>query len=260
MVECAPDLQIQPLGTNLVHRIAAGEVIDSLGAVVRELLDNALDAGADRISVSLWPQDWRIQVVDNGQGLTAADLSQAATPHTTSKLQREEDLWDIQTLGFRGEALHSLAQMGRLEICSRPLGSAQGCRVRYDHQGHVVAQETVAIATGTVVTVADLFQDWPTRKQALPDPARQMRGCKPSSMTMPCATLKSPGRCSKIIARGLVSPQLKPLKIFFPSSWRPCSQEIYVIIAVRFPICREIMRWKWCWAYPIAAIAIVLIG
>lgn len=176
MVECAPDLQIQPLGTDLVHRIAAGEVIDSLGAVVRELLDNALDAGADRISISLWPQDWRVQVVDNGQGLTAADLAQAATPHTTSKLQREEDLWDIHTLGFRGEALHSLAQMGRLEICSRPMGTAQGCRVRYDHQGHVVAQETVAIATGTVVTVADLFQDWPTRKQALPDPARQMRG------------------------------------------------------------------------------------
>ncbi|WP_299491913.1 DNA mismatch repair endonuclease MutL [Acaryochloris sp. IP29b_bin.137] len=175
MVECAPNVQIQPLGTDLVHRIAAGEVIDSLGAVVRELLDNALDAEADRISISLWPQDWRVQVVDNGQGLTVADLTQAATPHTTSKLQREEDLWDIHTLGFRGEALHSLAQMGRLEICSRPLGSAQGCRVQYDHQGHGVAQETVAIATGTVVTVSELFQDWPTRKQALPDPARQMR-------------------------------------------------------------------------------------
>lgn len=176
MVECAPNVQIQPLGTDLVHRIAAGEVIDSLGAVVRELLDNALDAGADRISISLWPQDWRIQVVDNGQGLHPADLAQAATPHTTSKLQREEDLWAIHTLGFRGEALHSLAQMGRLEICSRLLGAAQGCRVQYNHQGHGVMQETVAIAPGTVVTVSELFQDWPTRKQALPDPARQMRG------------------------------------------------------------------------------------
>lgn len=176
MVECAPNLQIQPLGTDLVHRIAAGEVIDSLGAVVRELLDNAIDAGANRISISLWPQDWRIQVVDNGQGLDPADLALAATPHTTSKLQCEEDLWNIHTLGFRGEALHSLAQMGRLEICSRPLNSAQGCRVQYDHQGFVVDQETVAIAPGTVVTVADLFQDWPTRKQALPNPARQMRG------------------------------------------------------------------------------------
>jgi len=175
MVDCPPDFQIHPLGIDLVHRIAAGEVIDSIGAVVRELLDNATDAGADRITLSLWPQEWRIQVVDNGQGLQPLDLAQAATPHTTSKLQREEDLWHIHTLGFRGEALHSLAQMGRLEVCSRPRGAAQGCRVVYDHQGHVTHQETVAIAPGTVVTVSHLFQDWPTRKQALPDPARQMR-------------------------------------------------------------------------------------
>ena len=175
MVDCAPSFQIQPLGINLVHRIAAGEVIDSMGAVVRELLDNALDAGANRITVALWPQDWRIQVVDNGQGLQPHDLEQAATPHTTSKLRREEDLWQINTLGFRGEALHSLAQMGRLEICSRPSGTTQGCHVIYDHQGRVTSCETVAIAPGTVVTVSNLFQNWPTRQQALPDPARQMR-------------------------------------------------------------------------------------
>ncbi len=175
MVDCAPDFQIQPLGINLVHRIAAGEVIDSMGAAVRELLDNALDAGANRITVSLWPQNWRLQVVDNGQGLQRLDLEQAATPHTTSKLRREEDLWQISTLGFRGEALHSLAQMGNLEICSRPPGAAQGYRVIYDHQGRVIECETVAIATGTVVTVSHLFDNWPTRKQALPDPTRQMR-------------------------------------------------------------------------------------
>jgi DNA mismatch repair protein MutL len=171
----ATRFQIQPLGIDLVHRIAAGEVIDSLAAVVRELLDNAVDAGADRITVSLWPQEWRIQVVDNGQGLEPHDLTQAATPHTTSKLRTEADLWQINTLGFRGEALHCLAQMGRLEICSRPLGSEQGWRVTYDHQGRASQGKVIAIAPGTIVTVSDLFQDWPARKQALPDPTHQMR-------------------------------------------------------------------------------------
>ncbi len=162
---------IQPLSTELVHRIAAGEVIDSPAAVVRELIDNAIDAKAKRIVVALWPDDWRIQVSDNGNGFSWADLQQAAAPHTTSKLQ--DDLTQITTLGFRGEALHSLAQVGRLEICSRT--HAEGWRVLYDHQGCVKEVAQVAIASGTIVTVDQLFSDWPARKQALPSLTQQLR-------------------------------------------------------------------------------------
>jgi DNA mismatch repair protein MutL len=169
---------IQPLDLDLVHRIGAGEVIDSLAAVVRELVDNALDAGATRIGVNLWPQDWRVQVSDNGTGLSPLDLEQAAAPHTTSKLRACADLSRIQTLGFRGEALHSLAQVGQLEMRSRPLGADAGWWARYDDRGHLIHMDRVAIAPGTVVTVDQLFAHWPARQQALPPVHQQLRAAQ----------------------------------------------------------------------------------
>ena len=170
-----PTANIRPLALELVHRIAAGEVIDSLAAVVRELVDNALDAGANRIGVRLWPQDWQVQVSDNGTGLSLEDLEQAAAPHTTSKLRSRTDLNEIQTLGFRGEALHSLAQVGQLDIRSRRLGADAGWSVQYDDHGQPSQRETAAIAPGTVVTVSQIFARWPARKQALPSSSQQLR-------------------------------------------------------------------------------------
>ena len=111
---------IQTLSTEVIDLIAAGEVIDSIGAAVRELVENSLDAGATRIVVSVWPEQWRVQVADNGTGMDLENLQQAASPHSTSKITTEADLYKIATLGFRGEALHSLAQLGCLEILSRP--------------------------------------------------------------------------------------------------------------------------------------------
>lgn len=166
---------IQPLGADLVHRIAAGEVIDSLAAVVRELIENALDAGASRIVVTLWPQEWRVRVTDNGRGLNLIDLQQAAAPHSTSKIRCSEDLARITTLGFRGEALHSLAHLGTLEICSRTASEPQGWRLVYTPEGKPSHCESIAIAPGTIVTVSHLFLDWPARRQALPAPAQQLR-------------------------------------------------------------------------------------
>lgn len=155
---------IQPLKTELVYRIAAGEVIDSIAAVVRELIDNALDAAATRISISLWAQG-KVEVADNGTGLTWANLQQAALPHTTSKISTFEHLSALHTLGFRGEALHSLAQLGRLEICSRAQALSTGWRVLYDASGTVVQAEETAMAVGTTVTVTHLFETWPSRQQ-----------------------------------------------------------------------------------------------
>ena len=84
---------IQPLPSQVVHLIAAGEVISSLESVVRELVENSLDAGATRIVVSLWPEHWRVRVADNGCGMALFDLQQAATAHSTSKIRSCEDLW-----------------------------------------------------------------------------------------------------------------------------------------------------------------------
>lgn len=179
--------QIRVLPTEVVHLMAAGEVIDSPAAVVRELVENALDAGATRITVSLWPDLWQIRVADNGMGMSLADLQQAATPHSTSKIHQRSDLWQIQSLGFRGEALHSLAQLCQLEIVSRraatpvwqsvtsPGDCSSGYWVKYDHAGQPSQIEPVAIAPGTVVTVSHLFSDWLPRRQALPSSAQQLR-------------------------------------------------------------------------------------
>ena len=168
-------MPIQPLPIDVIHLIAAGEVIDSLGAVVRELCENAIDAGASRISVSLFPDRWRIRVADNGSGIELADLQQAATAHSTSKIDDRADLFQITSLGFRGEALHSLAQLANLEIYSRRRDSGDGWHLVYNHQGEVVRQQEVAIAPGTAIDVEDLFGEWAARREGLPNLNCQLR-------------------------------------------------------------------------------------
>ncbi|MEA5583431.1 DNA mismatch repair endonuclease MutL [Nodularia harveyana UHCC-0300] len=167
---------IQALPTEVVYLITAGEVIDSLASVVRELVENSLDAGATRIVVSLWPQQWRIRVADNGCGIDEDDLQQAALAHSTSKIRSSDDLWKIDSLGFRGEALHSLTTLADLEILSRPPGSNVGWRVVYGEGGKAVEFAATAIAPGTVVTVSHLFGNCAARRQGLPSSAQQMRG------------------------------------------------------------------------------------
>ncbi len=157
--------------------IAAGETIDSPAAAVRELLDNAIDAGATRISVSLDLTRGWIRVVDNGAGMDLPALQLAAIAHTTSKLRDRSDLDCIDSLGFRGEALHSLAQLSSLSIASRvnsPEG-LQGWRLSYDAQGQGVAETPVAIAPGTIVEVDQLFDPLPARQESLPSLPQQLR-------------------------------------------------------------------------------------
>lgn len=166
---------IQPLSEAVVNLIAAGEVIDSLAAAVRELAENALDAGATHISIAVWPDRWAVRVSDNGSGMEHGDLCRAAAPHSTSKIRASEDLWKIRSLGFRGEALHSLAQLANLEIGSRRSGSTEGWWMRYDPQGSPISEATVAIAPGTVITVSHLFGNWLPRREGLPPMAQQLR-------------------------------------------------------------------------------------
>ncbi|OCQ96083.1 DNA mismatch repair protein MutL [Nostoc sp. MBR 210] len=166
---------IQALPTEVVYLITAGEVIDSLASAVRELVENSLDAGATRIVVYLCPQQWRIRVADNGCGMNLEDLQQAAIAHSTSKIRSSDDLWKINSLGFRGEALHSLTTLAELEILSRSADGNLGWRVVYGDDGKAQIVEATAIAPGTVVTVSNLFGNCPSRRQGLPSAAQQMK-------------------------------------------------------------------------------------
>ncbi|MEO1386521.1 MAG: DNA mismatch repair endonuclease MutL [Cyanobacteria bacterium J06634_6] len=164
---------IQPLAPEVVSLMAAGEVIDSLAAVVRELVENALDAGATRISVSIWPERWQVRVADNGIGMDERDLHQAAIAHATSKISTRPDLLNVRSLGFRGEALHSIAQLAQLEIRSCVDGGV-GYQAFYAASGEPETVSEMAIAPGTVVTVRNLFRNWPARRQ-VPQAAAQLK-------------------------------------------------------------------------------------
>ncbi len=169
---------IQRLPSDVVNLIAAAEVIDSLAAVVRELTENALDAQATRLVISVFPEVWRVKVADNGIGMSLQDLHNCAKPHSTSKIINFDDLTKITSLGFRGEALHSLGQVAQLEIASRCLEEAEGVgwRLTYDNAGNPLTEEPTAIAPGTIVTVSNLFGSMPVRRQGLPALSQQLKG------------------------------------------------------------------------------------
>lgn len=163
----SPTNKIKILPTDVSALLAAGQVIDSFAAVVRELVENSLDAGANRLVISLWPDLWRLQVVDNGCGMSPEDLRLACAPHSTSKITQSQDLHQIKSLGFRGEALYSLAQLADLEILSRlnQQNSLGWCLVY--REGKIVSQENIAIAPGTIINISNLFQNWEVRRDAI---------------------------------------------------------------------------------------------
>ncbi|GBF86348.1 DNA mismatch repair protein MutL [Aphanothece sacrum FPU3] len=162
----------------MVNLIAAGEVIDSLAAVVRELIENALDAQATRITIALFPEIWRVTVTDNGQGMALSDLRNCAKPHTTSKIKHLDDLGKITSLGFRGEALHSLTQVADLSISSRCAteDNNMGWFLHYNAQGEPQSQKPISIAPGSIITVDNLFGKMPVRRQGLPNISSQLKG------------------------------------------------------------------------------------
>ena len=168
--------QIQTLPEEVIDLIAAGEVIDSMAAVVRELVENSLDAGASRINITLDPQLWSVKVTDNGRGMGLEDLKICVRPHSTSKIRHQKDLWHITSLGFRGEALHSIARVADLTVCSRTRDCLEpiGWKIVY-REGKAQGESITAIAVGTIVTVSNLFAKIPVRRRGLPPASQQLK-------------------------------------------------------------------------------------
>jgi DNA mismatch repair protein MutL len=153
--------------------IAAGEVVDRPAAVVKELVENAIDAGASRIQVRLEAAGQRlIEVVDDGAGMAPADLPLAFRRHATSKIRSLDDLRTIQTLGFRGEALASIAAVARVEAVSRPRDGGEGHRVVVEG-GAPLADGPAGSPAGTRVSVSRLFFNTPARLKFLKQPATE---------------------------------------------------------------------------------------
>ena len=158
-------MSIHILPVNLVNKIAAGEVIDRPASIVKELVENALDAGATRIDVAVEDGGKRlVSVADNGCGMTADDLALAFAPHATSKIASEDQLFNIATLGFRGEALPSIASISHAHIRTRRSGDESGYELDAS-AGRIGEVRPCAAAPGTTATARDLFYNTPARRK-----------------------------------------------------------------------------------------------
>ncbi len=172
---------VRTLPVEVARKIAAGEVIDRPNAIVRELLDNAVDSGADSIQVEIEGGGIdRIRVVDNGMGMTREDLEHCARPHATSKITAETDLLNLSTLGFRGEALSSIAAVSRLQITSAttdPEGTTSAWRLAASvTQEHQLVPAN--LSQGTIVQSEALFENFPARRTFLKRPAAETTMCR----------------------------------------------------------------------------------
>ena len=158
---------IRPLPDLLINQIAAGEVVERPAAALKELVENSLDAGATRIDVDLAGGGIkRIRVVDDGGGIDREDLPLAVARHATSKIGSPADLEAIATLGFRGEALASIAAVSRLALTSRAAGRPHAWRIEVDG-GTIAPIAPAALAAGTSITVEELYFNTPARRKFL---------------------------------------------------------------------------------------------
>src|SRR5881227_231570 len=159
--------RIHVLSETVANQIAAGEVVERPASVVKEMLENSLDAGATRIKISVEAGGKKlIQITDNGCGMVRDDAMLAFERHATSKIKNAEDLLSVATLGFRGEALPSIASVSRLRLETKAADESSGTVVEING-GKIFKVEEAGLPKGTSVTVKDLFFNTPARKKFL---------------------------------------------------------------------------------------------
>src|SRR5271167_295767 len=161
---------IQRLSQSLINKIAAGEVVERPASVIKELMENAVDARATRIDVAVQSGGLDLmRVTDNGCGIPAEELPLAIAPHATSKLSEADDLFRVGTLGFRGEALASIGEVSRLVLRSRTAMSQGGAEIEVAG-GHVGEVAPCGCPAGTTIEVHNLFYNTPVRRKFLRTP------------------------------------------------------------------------------------------
>ena len=159
----------------LANKIAAGEVVQRPSSIVKELLENAIDAGAVHIRVEIEDAGKTlIRITDNGCGMNPQDAEMAFQRHATSKIRSIEDLYRIRTMGFRGEALSSIASVSKIELKTRRTEDEAGTRLQLD-AGEMQLSEPVACDAGTSITVKNLFFNVPARRQFLKTDATELK-------------------------------------------------------------------------------------
>ncbi len=169
---------IRPLPDQLINQIAAGEVVERPAAALKELLENSLDASATQVDIDLAGGGVKlIRVADDGMGIDREDLLFAVARHATSKISSASDLEAIGTLGFRGEALASIAAVSRLALTSRSRTKPHAWRIEVDG-GEVGAPQPAALASGTTVTVQELYFNTPARRKFLRTDATEFGHCE----------------------------------------------------------------------------------
>ena len=160
-------MPIRLLSSEVASQIAAGEVIERPASVVKELLENSLDAGARTVGITIEEAGKKlIEVADDGSGIPSNELELAVARHATSKLIRSDDLFSITTLGFRGEALASIGSVSRMTITSRVANETEGARLRVEG-GKAGKLTKIGTTIGTTVGVEDLFYNVPARLKFL---------------------------------------------------------------------------------------------
>jgi DNA mismatch repair protein MutL len=168
--------KINVLSFAVANLIAAGEVVDRPASVIKELLENAIDAGATRVTVEIQHGGVNfMRVADNGCGMSAEDLPIAIRRHATSKIKEAADLDGIATLGFRGEALAAIGSVSRLEIVSKHRDENIGTRLTADENG--IVMEDVGCPDGTTVSMRDIFYNTPARQKFLKKDGTEGASC-----------------------------------------------------------------------------------
>jgi len=169
--------KIHILPETVTHRIAAGEVVERPASIVKELLENSLDAGATEIAVDLEKGGCQsIRVTDNGEGIDRQDVPLAFSRHATSKIGAFEDIYRIRSFGFRGEALPSIASISRVEMLTRRADSSAGTRVIIE-AGEVKEISDAGCPVGTSIQVSRIFDPVPVRRKFLKSEATEQGYC-----------------------------------------------------------------------------------